>query len=430
MKKLLILLLISGAAFGQRLGIIDQDTTKRPPTGLAAMAFNNGVLKVIRPSGSSYKVVTENNTYTNPSWFVSIPASKVSDFTSASQTVGDARYLPITGGTFTGTSGSGFAGFSAQIAAPSTPSTGFRLYANSSNALSWKGANGYTRTFDGTSNTGNWSYTLQNANGTIPLLESAQTWSAVNTFSGLLQSASNIAWSTGGTTGSSGKNLHWAYDSANSIGYIKSINTGTAFTELRVGASALSFWTGSSSVAERAGVTGTGLLYANSGLVIGKSTITSNRLLELSGVSPYVIFSPTTGGGVSSYTIGVDSYGFVLYDDTQSSYRMVVKNNGNVLIGDYVDTGYKLKVNGSALMMGTVNITAGANKAVNTATLSGGTVTVSNTTVTASSIIYVTGQNCSSCGAYYISAKTAGTSFTITSTNASDASTVAFLIIN
>jgi hypothetical protein len=59
-----------------------------------------------------------------------------------------------------------------------------------------------------------------------------------------------------------------------------------------------------------------------------------------------------------------------------------------------------------------------------------GTVTVSTTAVTASSIILLTLQNCSTCGTPYISAKTAGTSFVITSTNVLDGSIVAYQIIN
>lgn len=91
---------------------------------------------------------------------------------------------------------------------------------------------------------------------------------------------------------------------------------------------------------------------------------------------------------------------------------------------------------GNTLVYGNINnagktiYSTGTNSTVGTATLSGGTVTVSTTAVGANSIIFVTGQGCTNCGTYHISAKTAGTSFTITSSNASDASTVAWWIIN
>lgn len=60
-------------------------------------------------------------------------------------------------------------GFLASANPPATPSSGFTLYANSSNALSWVGANGFTRTFDGTTNTANRSYVLPDASGIVLL---------------------------------------------------------------------------------------------------------------------------------------------------------------------------------------------------------------------------------------------------------------------
>lgn len=71
-----------------------------------------------------------------------------------------------------------------------------------------------------------------------------------------------------------------------------------------------------------------------------------------------------------------------------------------------------------------------ADKAFGTATLSGGTVTVNNTTVTADSKIMLTLQECISCGVIYIDGITAGTSFAITSTDVSDNSEVFYMIIN
>jgi hypothetical protein len=55
--------------------------------------------------------------------------------------------------------------------APAAPTTGFTLYANPSNALSWIGANGFVRTFDGTANNADRAYTLQNKSGTIAHLD-------------------------------------------------------------------------------------------------------------------------------------------------------------------------------------------------------------------------------------------------------------------
>ena len=73
------------------------------------------------------------------------------------------------GDSISATNGSGFIGYPSQSGTPSTPSSGFRFYANASHALSWVGQNGFTRTFDGTANTANRTYTLPNASGTIAL---------------------------------------------------------------------------------------------------------------------------------------------------------------------------------------------------------------------------------------------------------------------
>lgn len=70
-----------------------------------------------------------------------------------------------------------------QQTAPSTPTTALRLFSDSSNRLSWKGTNGYVRTFDGTSNTADRVYTLPNASGTIALTSDIPTASIIPTFS-------------------------------------------------------------------------------------------------------------------------------------------------------------------------------------------------------------------------------------------------------
>ena len=74
-----------------------------------------------------------------------------------------------------GTLGVKYGNFTAQGSAPSTPAGGYVLYANSSNALSWKGANGYVRVFDGTANTADRTYTLPNASGTVALVGGSDT---------------------------------------------------------------------------------------------------------------------------------------------------------------------------------------------------------------------------------------------------------------
>lgn len=80
----------------------------------------------------------------------------------------------------------------------------------------------------------------------------------------------------------------------------------------------------------------------------------------------------------------------------------------------------------------TLAITEGSNCKQGTATANGTTaVVVSTTAVTANSRIYLTAQNpnAGAPGALYVSAISAGTSFSFKSTSGTDASTVAWLII-
>lgn len=78
-----------------------------------------------------------------------------------------------------------------------------------------------------------------------------------------------------------------------------------------------------------------------------------------------------------------------------------------------------------------IAIKEGTNATMGVATLSGGTVTVNTTKVTANSRIFLTvnGGTLTNVGSTYISARVAATSFTITSTNVLDTSDIAWLII-
>ncbi len=100
---------------------------------------------------------------------------------------------------------------------------------------------------------------------------------------------------------------------------------------------------------------------------------------------------------------------------TGGSERLRVDTDGNLLI-QTVGTGLRVK--------------EGSNAKMGTATLVAGTVTVNTTAVTANSRIFLTQQTLSgTAGSVYVSARTAGTSFTITSTNAANTAAVAWMIV-
>jgi hypothetical protein len=75
-----------------------------------------------------------------------------------------------------------------------------------------------------------------------------------------------------------------------------------------------------------------------------------------------------------------------------------------------------------------LRVAEGSNAKQGTATLAAGTVTVSNTSVTATSRIFLTAQDNNTTGTVRVSARTAGTSFVITSSNSADTGVIAYEI--
>jgi hypothetical protein len=114
-----------------------------------------------------------------------------------------------------------------------------------------------------------------------------------------------------------------------------------------------------------------------------------------------------------------------------SDYSLTLKNQSGT--GSLI-TNANVNVTGSLNISGNVMFASGSNKTIGTAVLDGGnpgTVVVSNTLVTASSIIMLTKQtnNHPNAGPVVVSSKGSST-FTITSNHNGDTDTVAYLIIN
>lgn len=98
--------------------------------------------------------------------------------------------------------------------------------------------------------------------------------------------------------------------------------------------------------------------------------------------------------------------------------------------GDFSVFGNNAKSLKAGSAGGGLSIAEGANARMGTSTLVAGTVTVANTSVTANTRIFLTTQTIGGViGVQYISARVVGTSFTITSNNVADTSTVAWLLI-
>lgn len=135
------------------------------------------------------------------------------------------------------------------------------------------------------------------------------------------------------------------------------------------------------------------------------------------------------GWGVqgSTHDTGAAIFGVLKSNESGRTVTFRIDDNGTIVTkNNTLDDG------SGNLSVGTagsgLRVKEGSNAKQGTATLTGGTVTVANTSVTASSRIFLTAQDNNSTGALRVSARTAGTSFTITSSNAGDSGVVAYQI--
>lgn len=127
-----------------------------------------------------------------------------------------------------------------------------------------------------------------------------------------------------------------------------------------------------------------------------------------------------------SYPTGSCVVGILNDDTNAASHRFVVGNGAGITRSN----AFVVDTSGNATINRQLKIVEGANKAMGVATLVAGTVVVNTTVVTANSRIFLTGQNSSGThGELTISARTAATSFTITSSNAADTRDIAWLIV-
>lgn len=150
--------------------------------------------------------------------------------------------------------------------------------------------------------------------------------------------------------------------------------------------------------------------------------------------------APTTGVGAAlDYGSIANTGRFFVYDFTGAVYKNAqvegltvrLAPNGTIAFTASPNTNTS---NNADVVLDTagrgLKIKEGSNARMGVATLVGGTVTVANTSVTANSRIFLTGQaDGGTPGAVRVSSRVAGTSFTITSTNGADTSTIAFHIV-
>lgn len=169
---------LSTTSFGRALLALADAAAGRTAIGLGTLATQSGTF-----SGTS------SGTNTGDQTSVSGNAGTATALATARSIYGNSfdgtgnvtGNLVATSTSVNGMAGAGFVELTPQSSAPATPAANTcRLFADSSGRLSWKGANGFVRTFDGTSNTADRMYMLPDVAGTLALL-GAQTFTGLQT---------------------------------------------------------------------------------------------------------------------------------------------------------------------------------------------------------------------------------------------------------
>ena len=156
--------------------------------------------------------------------------------------------------------------------------------------------------------------------------------------------------------------------------------------------------------------------YYGGAILVGNTpTQIANGTLSLTASTTCYVQATLTG------VVSFNTTGFTL-----GQIPLYTITTGTATVTAYTDQralAYAEQINGG------LKVFESANSKQGIATLVAGTVTVANTSVTANSRILLTGQvDGGTVGFQRVSARTAGTSFTITSSNALDTSIVAFEI--
>lgn len=135
----------------------------------------------------------------------------------------------------TGVAGGGYIEYPSQSSAPSAPVGGFRQYADSSGRFSWiRASDGFIRSFDATL-TADRVYTLPNASMTFARIDSAQTFTGIQTFDtsivsplivGGTSTTSDLFLQTTSGVGAAGADMHFLVGNNGSMESITILNSG------------------------------------------------------------------------------------------------------------------------------------------------------------------------------------------------------------
>lgn len=253
-----------------------------------------------------------------------------------------------------GTAGAGFVSLLNQSSAPGTPTTAIRLYSDSSNRLSWKGTNGFVRTFDGTANSADRIYVLPDAAGTVVLDTATQTLTnksiVATQLTGTLQ-AGQFPALTGDVTTSAGS-------LATTLATVASAGTSgssTAIPVITINAKGLTTSITTAAVVAPAG-TLTGTTLASN--VVTSSLTTVGTLGSLSVTN--TIGAATFNAGVQYQLGGVTAFSksgnYFIFDDPDGATVLLIGNTADPTV--YFDkTTTKFRAIGGGTTFLTINST-------------------------------------------------------------------------
>lgn len=317
-------------------------------------------------------------------------------------------------------SGAGIVGFSASAALTATANTQTMTGFNLSTTVAYGGFTGDTAIPFRFNDTGAandyWNVTISTSGAsTAQNFNSAGFYNFANSASTAIIRNSAAALSIRGGTASTAKMLQLSTTVASSTNNNAAFNFtgnihdyGSAIT--RTNTALLHDYSVTS-------VNGSNITYNHEQIIPSFSV--GNSTLTLTGPS----WNPSiTGSGTISNT------GFTSMSGALNGFGTLTPTATLHVVGsEKVDGNLTLVSAGNGIL-----IKEGTNATMGVATLVAGTVTVSTTKVTANSRILLTGQNLGTITVpvgYAVSARTAGTSFTILSANVVDTSTVAWVIL-
>lgn len=422
-------LLLDGSAIPAAAGTLTGSTLASGVTASSLTSVGTlGSLTVTAPiSGSvtgSSGTVTTNANLTGPITSVGNATAIASQTGTGTKFVVDTSPTLITptlgvasstSESITGTDGNGYLGIVAQSSAPSAPAGGYRLYADSSGRFSWiRPSDGFTRTFDATLTT-NRVYTLPDASMTFARTDAAQTFTGTQTISGEINASGTVV-------------------SKNNLG-----TTLNSYSDFQIGiGSGVGIFLSPSYQIAWTGVGGAGSsVYANTrDLYIARKSAANLRqgaadaaapVAQSHSVQSVVAGTSNTAGANRTFEgsigTGTGTGGSIIFQTAPAGSTGTAQNS--------LVTALTISGEGNLVqpVAKTYSVATGTNQRAGNAVLVGGTVTVTNSTVTANTIVMHARKTIGGTVGNMSYTTSAGASFTINSSSGTDTSTISYFLI-